>query len=147
MLLLKIIACLLMPPADAAVFAAALHGELDEAPRLLRICRRESRCTYQAVHKVDSHLSRRVWGMAVRAKQIDPEQCSMHEYGAGRRWSTRGAFGMMAAFSLKYLEVCAPPEILDIPLVSAYIAVHRVGVAKRSNINSLKRWAYVRRRR
>ena len=44
------------------------------------------------------------------------------------RFSVRGSFGLSAAYSLRFLGPCLPPELLDIPVISAFAAARRMGV-------------------
>ena len=105
----------------------------DDGSHTLRtICNRESpQCSAVGIHAGDSVWSHRVHSRAVAVGILRPATCIWHSRGNGQRWSTRGAFGMMAAYSMQYLSICAPPEVLDIPIVSAYIAAKRLQVARK----------------
>ena len=89
-----------------------------------RTCAREARCQAVSIHERDRWASRRVWNAAKRAGLIDPQRCPFHRYAWDPQgWSTRGAYGLMAGYAWKFLDgLCAPPSILDIPLVSAWVA-------------------------
>jgi hypothetical protein len=43
----------------------------------------------------------------------------------GREFSTRGVHGLSAAYSLRFLGECVPPQALDLPLLSAFAAARR----------------------
>jgi hypothetical protein len=91
---------------------------------LKKTCRRESRCRPIKKHKVDEHLSRVVWKNAVKRGYL---VSSCQPYHGG--WSTRGSFGLMAAYHIKYLPFggyCLPAEVFDIPLVSAYASMKKI---------------------
>lgn len=105
-----------LAPVPSAHLAAWLHGRPDIAPALVRVCWRESRCTAIGVHAVDAH--RDGWHGQVRLGHLRP-WCQPWE---PRAWTTRGAFGLSAASHWDYLPACYPPEVLDVPLVSAWVA-------------------------
>lgn len=112
--------------------------------RLVPICHRESRCKRLGVHKIDGHLGESAWRKAVARGLLDPKNCPHHKRRADmREWSTSGPFGLIRAYSMQYLpESCMPPEVLDIPLVAAYVANKRYQVAKSGRgTAALKRWA------
>jgi hypothetical protein len=109
---------------DLTIQAAAAVGVPHMGPVVARIAARESRGdTRVKVHAGDSWASHRVWERAVAKGWLDPE---CQPYGDGG-WSTRGAHGLMAAYSLRFLPElqCAGPEVLDHPAVSAIAAVRR----------------------
>ena len=41
------------------------------------------------------------------------------------QWATRGAWGLSAASNWYYLPACYPPEVLDIPIVAAWVAAKK----------------------
>lgn len=112
-------AALALSPRPAAWLAALVHGRPDIAPALVRVCERESRCQRIGVHARDAHLSRVSWGGQVQLGHLDAE---CQPYGQGRRWATRGAFGLNAADHWQRLPPCYWPEVLDVPLVSALVS-------------------------
>ena len=110
-------------PLLGTVVGAALAGEPQLSKELTRICRRESHCRLVGAHVRD------VWAGPVMAKKAKARgwlqaECFWHR-GDATRFSTRGIHGMSAAYSLRFVDTCLPPEALDIPLVSAYIAAKR----------------------
>jgi hypothetical protein len=60
---------------------------------------------------------------AMRVGWLDPT-CTFHR-GDPSRFSTRGVHGLSAAYSLHFVGGCVPPEVLDVPLVSAIAAARR----------------------
>ena len=60
---------------------------------------------------------------ATRVGWLNP-QCPFHR-GPPGKFSTRGAHGLSAAYSLRFLGSCVPPEALDVPLFSAIAAARR----------------------
>ena len=111
------------PSVESSIeIASKLVDRPDIAENLHKICRRESRCKEISVHEIDSHLSRKSWGGQVQLKHIDKE-CQPD--GKGKRWATRGAFGLNASAHWKYLPKCYKPEVFDYPLVSAFIAAQK----------------------
>lgn len=135
-----LLAASLRPEAASHVAALAV-GRPELGPRLVRICRRESRCQPIGIHDIDARLGRAAWRNAVRAGALDPAGCPWHRRGAPSRWSTRGSWGTMAAFTLRYLGGCLPPWVLDIPLVGALAAALRLDAARSSRVPALRRWA------
>jgi hypothetical protein len=117
-----LIAALTLPPVPAARLAARIFGA--PAPELVHITRRESSGRWIGVHPRDASLSALVWRKAVAARWLDPNRCEHHRYAAGQ-WHTRGAFGLSAAYNLRYLPGCWPPEVLDVPIVSAIVATRK----------------------
>ena len=127
---------LTLTPRDAAKFVE---------PKLEPICHRETRCTAKGIHKIDGWLGKRAWQYAMRAKILDAN-CPFHALGDNpSRWSTSGPFGMLRAYSIQYLPKplqCLPPEVLDIPIVAAYVAKRRFEAAhRRGATRALRRWA------
>lgn len=108
-------------PSTAAGFAAAAWGRPDIADDLRAVCYRESRCRAIGVHEIDRHLSSIGWRGQVSLGHLDPE-CQPYRDG---QWATRGAWGLSAASHWNYLPPCYPPEVLDIPIVSAWIAAQK----------------------
>lgn len=115
-------------PLDAAIVAAHAEGRPDLAAEVRALVVVESRGVAVGVHT--RHARRVPWrafyAAAVRVRYLDPAQCPEHAPGDGARWGVRGAAGLVAAYSVRYLWACAPPEALDDPLVSAVVAVRRL---------------------
>lgn len=115
----------------ADVFRAIDSATTDPELRaeLRRVCWRESQCLPIGPHTktvgVDAARrgGQRFHAAAVRAGYLDPERCEAHELGDPIRWSTRGAFGQIAAFTVRYLPACSAPKLLDDPAVAARAAV------------------------
>lgn len=115
------VASVIVSPLKSSAIAAALVGHPEIADDLQSICHRESRCTAVRVHEIDRHLSDRGWHGQVALGHLDPK-CQPYEKG---QWATRGAFGLSAASHWGYLPPCYPPEVLDVPIVSAMIAARK----------------------
>lgn len=150
-LLIAVLFC--SPPAAARLVAM---GHEPDQRALLAIQYRESRGRWISRHKVDHrphgwrgngsaaawHVGSRAWIRAVQVGLLDPGRCRHHERGDARDWSTRGAFGHVAAYGLPYVPGCWPPWVLDLPIVSAWVARERLAVARRPWAPpALKRWA------
>ncbi len=101
-----------------------LVGEPDLADELMAICRRESHCRWVGAHHDDASAGRSMRRNAMRVGWLDPS-CAWH-HGDPRRFSTRGIHGMSAAYTLRFVGSCVPPEVLDVPLVSAIAATRRM---------------------
>jgi hypothetical protein len=96
------------------------------------------------VHAIDGHLGKSAYRKAVARGLLKPDVCPHHaQRKPASEWSTSGPFGLIRAYSLHYLPWdCAPPEVLDIPVVAAYVANERYKVAKSKRATAaLKRWA------
>jgi hypothetical protein len=90
---------------------------------LAHVCERESRCRPVGIHERDAWAGRIAYRKAVARGWLDPESCVFH-HGSPERFSTRGPSGQIAAYALRHLPGCWPPEVLDIPAVDA-LAAHR----------------------
>lgn len=100
---------------------STFHGNPEYAPILRRICWRESKCKPLHMHAMDQRYSRSVWRYAVQRRRLYPRTCAFHRNP--NQWSTSGPFGLMRGYHWHFLgNPCLPPWILDIPLVSAYVA-------------------------
>lgn len=108
-------------PRVASHVAALVVGEPALGPALERVCDRESDCTAVGVHAIDARWSSWAWQTAIGSGRIDPT-CQPYHGG----WSTRGAWGAMAAFTVAHAWPCAPAWVLDIPLVGAIAAARRM---------------------
>lgn len=117
------IALLTLPPVPASHVGAAIAGNPELGPELERISWRESRATYVSIHKRDAWASETVHGKALNRGLLS-SMCPWHLYDHGG-WSTRGAHGLMAGYSVHYLGPCAPAWAIDIPLLSAVAATLR----------------------
>jgi hypothetical protein len=126
MLTLYSLARAVFDPFVASQVAAILCGSPELGPRLVEICLREARgrCELVGVHEADSGHSSAAWEKATAVGWLQPATCPWHRYVEGA-WSTRGVHGQIAAYSLRHLP-CAPPWVLDVPLVSAYVALRRM---------------------
>lgn len=110
-----------LDPVEAAHAAAAIAGRPDLADDLVRVCMRESRCERVGIHARDAWLSASSWGGQVQLGHLDPD-CQPR----GRGWATRGAWGLNAAAHWPYLPACYPAAVLDVPIVSAMVAVRKL---------------------
>lgn len=112
-----------LDPVTSSAVAAVVVGQPELAPELIHICRRESHCRWIGAHATDAWAGTRMFRNAVRVGWLDPS-CQFHR-GARQRFSTRGVHGLSAAYSLRFIGRCLPPEVLDVPLVSAIAAARR----------------------
>lgn len=121
-------------PLDASVAAAHLERRPDLAAEVRQLARVESRGEAVGIHRGHARRvgGRRFFALAVRAGYLAPETCEAHHVGDGDRWGVRGAHGLAAAYSVRYLGACVAPEVLDEPLVSAVVAVRRLVVLERA---------------
>jgi hypothetical protein len=109
---------LALPPVPAARMAARAFGVDEQA--LVDIASRESYGTRMGVHSRDAWTSEPACRKAVRTGWLhDGADCTQPG------WGTRGAFGLLAAYNLRYLGLDRWPWVLDIPLVSAVATVRR----------------------
>lgn len=119
--------------ASSTARVEAVHRAIDAATtnpewraELRRVCQRESWCNkfgVTRVHEVDASLGESRWRRARERGMVNPDRCHHHELGDGRRWSTRGAFGMSAAYVVRFVAECASPSTLDDPRLAARAAV------------------------
>jgi hypothetical protein len=112
----------LFDPRVASLLGALVTGQPQLGPELIHICERESHCRPVGAHKRDMQAGPTMYRNAMRVGWLDDE-CIFHR-GDPKRFSTRGVHGMAAAYTLRWLP-CSPPEVLDIPLVSAIAASRR----------------------
>lgn len=110
-------------PTTSSAIAAVMVGQPELAPELVGICRRESHCRLVGAHEADAWAGATMYRNAVRVGWLDP-RCKFH-HGARTRFSTRGVHGLSAAYSLHLVGGCVPPEVLDVPFVSALAAARR----------------------
>lgn len=114
---------LVFDPTVASAVGAGVVGEPQLAEELVRICRRESHCRLIGAHAADAWAGPLMHRKAMRAGWLRRD-CPFH-VGDLERFSTRGVHGMSAAYSLRFLGACLPPEALDVPLLSAIAAARR----------------------
>ncbi|HKY50821.1 MAG TPA: hypothetical protein VJP45_06155 [Candidatus Limnocylindria bacterium] len=100
----------------ASYLGAALAGEPEMGRCISTIAWRESRHELVSVHADDSWMQRSL----------------------GEGWSTRGAHGMVARFSLPGWWPW--PSVLDVPLVSAYVATRRARAPRCRQVLGCVRW-------
>jgi hypothetical protein len=116
------------PPETAARIAAEAHDPR-MLPELIRICHRESvgpgagECRALGVHSLDASWGRHVYRRAAAVGWVAPS-CQPLEDPA--EWSTRGAWGLMAAYHARMLPACSPPWLLDYPLIAADVAARKL---------------------
>lgn len=113
---------LALPPVPAAYVAAFAVGRPDIAPALVSICQRESRCSAIGPHAGDSDRDPSDgWRGQVRLGHLRP-WCQPYRPDV---WHTRGAWGLWASAHWEYLPPCYAPELLDVPVVSAWVAARK----------------------
>lgn len=121
-----------LSPAEASrVAAQALApARTDEILALVKV---ESRGVAVGIHRGHARrvAGRRFWARAVAAGWLSPATCPAHQLGDGDRWGIRGAHGLAAAYSVRHLGGCVAPELLDVPIVSAFVALRRLDVLER----------------
>jgi len=127
-LVLEVARLVSLPPAEASITAARLLGAPGWASEVVDLVAVESRGVAVGIHR---RHARRVAGRvfyqrAVAAGWLDPEACPEHALGDGDRHGVRGAHGLVAAYSVRWLWTCAAPELLDVPIVSAVVVVRRL---------------------
>lgn len=120
-MLLLIIRLLTLDPIPASHLAARWVGSVPGA-ELASIARRESRGRWIGIHEGDRWLSSAAHRRALSRGWLRP-WCPFHRSPEGM--GTRGAHGLVAAYSLRWLGPCVPPEALDVPLLSAIAAARR----------------------
>ncbi len=130
-----------LSPTQSARLAAYLFQQPHLAPTLIRICQRESRCNPVQAHQGDAKWSPKAYRRAAYKGWVDP---TCQPYAPGQ-YSTRGSFGLMAAYHLHFLAPCAPPRALDVPFLSALAAAQKLTehCSKRpqDRISATNRWA------
>lgn len=136
-LLLALLGLLTVGPVQAAHVAGAATGA--DSKTLVKICRRESRCRWVGVHELDSWVGPVAYRRA-RERGWLPQWCPLHKDVDPRRYTTRGSWGQVAAYTLR--DWCLPPEVLDIPLVGAFFAAERLLRVERGRaLPAGERWA------
>lgn len=114
---------LTLEPRQAARVGAHLAGQGHLTRELQGICRRESRCNAIGIHEIDREYGPLMYKKAHLVNWLY-SWCPFHR-GDPERFGVRGSFGLSAAYSLRFLPGCWPPEVMDIPIVSAYLAAKR----------------------
>lgn len=121
---------LTLPPEPATRAGAAMAGRSDLANELVAICRREApggACELTVgAHPPDRKAAPAMYRKAVTKGWLGT--CSLNTAVDARdreRFGVRGVHGLSAAYSLWHLGPCFPPELLDIPFLSAVIAAKR----------------------
>lgn len=140
-LVLEVVRLLTLDPVAASVAAPQLLGSPGWTAEVLDMMRVESRGVAVGIHRgrVRRVPGRVFWRRAVAAGDLSPRTCPEHQLGnragagyqAGDRWGIRGAHGLAAAYSVRYLGDCVAPELLDVPLLSAIVVVRRLEVLER----------------
>lgn len=114
-----------MTPSPKTSIAIASKATGADYYELRSIVKRESWFQTVGVHARDAWTSGRMYQSAVRVGWLDPQHCEAHR-GHQEGWGPRGIAGLSASFNLRWLAVyglsCAPPWVLDVPLVSAFAA-------------------------
>lgn len=123
-LLVALSRIMLFDPVGSSWMAAVVLGEPSLGPELVATCRRESHCRLVGAHEQDASTGALMRRKALAVGWLDP-QCDWHG-GDGRRFSTRGVHGMSAAYTLRFVGKCLPPEALDVPFVSSLAAARRM---------------------
>lgn len=133
---------LLIDPMDPIASSQLVDVAFRDVPAgfVTDTCIMESSCYASrpiSIHAGDIAASLPAYGRAVRSGRLAPDRCAAH---AARgevpgHWSTRGAHGLMAAYQVFRLGTCLPPEVLDVPLLSALAA----GRKARFHCRSLER--------
>ena len=123
-LILTLSRLLLLDPVASSWMAAVWVGEPQLGRELVATCRRESHCRLVGAHEQDASTGAVMRRKAMAVGWLDAE-CPWHA-GEGYRFSTRGPYGMSAAYTLRFVGRCLPPEVLDLPIVSAVAAARRM---------------------
>jgi hypothetical protein len=154
--LITLLRMALWDPIGSSMLGAVLTGEPGLGPELVSICRRESHCRPVRAHAIDAWAGPVMHRKAMAVDWLDAS-CPFH-HGTPERFSTRGVHGLSAAYSLRFLPACLPPEVLDIPLVSAVTAARRAqhqcrrhgacnGMARRRHWAGTAKWDRREKRR
>lgn len=122
LILRSLLAAWLLPPVPSARLAAQAYDVPSSA--LVAITRREANGQRVGIHQIDARWSRHVCRRARAVGWI----ASGSDCSAGG-WSTRGAFGLMAGYHLRFVGLDRWPWVLDVPLVSAIAAAKKYRTA------------------
>ena len=108
---------------EASYAGARIAGSPTLGKEISAIAWRESRHTRVGIHKGDSWASGTAYKRALAKGYISP-LCPV--WGPPKEYGVRGAHGLMSAYHLRYLPIpCLPPQVFDIPVVSAYAAAKK----------------------
>lgn len=105
----------------ASYLGAWLAGDAEFGECLARIAWRESRFELSGVHEGDAWMARSL----------------------GEGWSTRGVHGQVARFSWPHVPAALQffgPAVLDVPLVSAFVATRRARSWQCKAVPACVRW-------
>lgn len=105
----------------ASHVGALLAGEPQFGDDLACIAWRETRFELTGVHEGDAWMARRL----------------------GDGWSTRGSHGMIARYAWPHVPRILqwlPPAILDVPIVSAFVATRRARAKRCSQVRGCVTW-------
>jgi hypothetical protein len=132
-LVLEVVRLVSLGPVEASIAAARILGAPGWTSEVLDLVKVESRGVAVSVHRQHARrvAGRRFWARAVRVGWLDPVTCPEHQLGDGDRHGIRGAHGLAAAYSVRYLGACVAPELLDVPIASAIVVVRRLEVLDR----------------
>lgn len=120
-------------PHEASRIGSALAGHPEMEAEVERTCRLESAgCRRIGVHRghVPRKPSQAFERPAIARGYVDPERCPAHAGGPPERWGIRGPHGNAGAYGARYLQPCAAPELLDVPLWSAVVTARRLAVLR-----------------
>ncbi len=119
-------------------------GRTDLTAELRKICRVESAgCRPIGAHGTRHNPpGRRFYAAGIGYGAVRPEDCpDTHGPHTADAWGPRGAFGL-AGYRAVALHPCAPPQALDLPIVSAAIALaHLVELERRGFCDPRRRRA------
>lgn len=115
---------------EAARFAPPWRAGADEGAAFLRrVAMLESSSRPVGVHTRDRWLGQAMWEAAARVGWLRPDVCPGHALRAGgsrgEGWAPRGAWGVSAAYGLRWTGAVGcllGPAILDVPAVGAVAA-------------------------
>jgi len=108
-------------PRLAVLIVSAIYGVPTHV--LDHIGERESAMKVVGIHAIDAKWGKTAYKRAVRVGWIEPSCQAYTPHGA---WSTRGSFGLLAAYHVHYLPQCAPPFLFDLPIVSAAVSAEKL---------------------
>lgn len=130
---------------DAAIALVSwAAGRPDLAAELVKICRIESAgCRAIGAHGTRYNPpGRTFYGAGIAYGLVRPAECpDTHGRHTADAWGPRGPFGL-AGYRAVAIHPCAPPQILDWPIVSAAIALaHLVELERRGFCDPARRRA------
>ena len=106
---------------QAAGPASVLAGARWTRRHVRATARRESRCRPISIHARDEWAADT---MVRKARKVDwLHDC--HDY-PNISYAVRGAHGLSGAYSMRFLQDCAPPWVLDVPWASGVVASRRM---------------------